>query len=231
MKAFVLRGVTTLLVGASLMISLSCARDQELVSISIVPNQQGFLGPDPSLTAQLRAVGTYIHPPVQKDITDQVTWTSHIPNLVTVTSSGVVFPTGVYACGGAIVAATVNTNKSAGGRSSSGAIITGYANVTVDNLSVPGCPGFQGTSSQPTLTVNFAGGGSGSVGSSPAGLACTSACSANFVANSTVTLTAAPTAPSTFGGWAPGSCDSNPTANSCSVLMSGNRTVTVTFAP
>jgi len=231
MKAFVLRYFMAFVVGASLIASLSCARDQELVSITIVPSDQGFLGPDPTLTAQLRALGTYIHPPVQKDITDQVTWTSHIPSLVNVTSAGVVSPTGIDACGGALVAATVKTNTSSGGRSSSGAIVTGYATITVDNLSVPGCPGFQGTSAQPTLTVNFSGGGTGTVGSQPAGLSCTSACSANFVTNTTVTLTATPTAPSLFGGWAPGSCDSNPTANSCSVLMAGNRTVTVTFTP
>lgn len=231
MKFCVFRCVMTLVVGAFFISSLSCAHDQQLVSITIVPSDQGFLGPDPSLTAQLRALGTYIHPPVQKDITDKVTWTSHIPNLVTVTSAGVVSPTGIYACGGALVSATVNTNTSTGGRSSSGAIVTGYASITVDNLNVPGCPGFQGTAAQPTLTVNFSGGGTGTVGSSPAGLSCTGACSANFVANTTVTLTATPTAPSLFGGWAPGSCDSNPTANSCSVLMTGNRTVTVTFTP
>ena len=41
-------------------------------------------------------------------------------------------------------------------------------------------------------TVNLAGGGSGTVTSSPAGINCGASCNALFLENTTVTLTAAP---------------------------------------
>lgn len=226
MRPSVLRGVGTASLCGFLFALLSCGHDQKLVSITIQPAAQEFLDPNPALNVQLRALGQYIHPPVTKDITNQVTWTSNTPNLVTVSSTGVVAPTGVYVCGGALVSATATTNSSAGNLSSSGAIITGTIVVTVDNLLVQGCPGFQGTPTQPTLTVDFSGAGSGTVSSSPPGLGCASACSANFANGTSVTLTATPATSSTFGAWA--GCDSI-SGSFCTVALTSNRTVTVTF--
>jgi hypothetical protein len=57
----------------------SCARDQQLVTISVIPETEIFgasnipLSADAGLSVQLRA-GRYIHPPVTEDITNQVTW-------------------------------------------------------------------------------------------------------------------------------------------------------------
>lgn len=107
----------------------SCGHDQELVSISIQPTSETFgsattpVIDDKGLSLQLRALGSYIHPPVTKDITNQVIWTSNTPQMVTVNSSGVITATGM-ACGNTIISATVKTNKSSGGISSSGAIVT-----------------------------------------------------------------------------------------------------------
>lgn len=229
MNRFFLRAIGATAIVAFLLAVLSCARDQELVAVSIVPSEQGFLGPDPALTVQLRALGTYVHPSVTKDITDKVVWASNTPDLVSVTPTGLLSPAGNLACGGALVSATVTTNSNAGGRSSTGALVTGYTSVTIDNLVVQGCPGFQGTASQPTLTVDFSGPGTGTVGSNPSGLSCSSACSGNFQLDSTVTLTATPTGSSTTVTWAAGSCDSNPSPTTCTVGMTGNRTVTVIF--
>ena len=114
-----------------------CGHDQELVSIDVEPNTETFgasnipVSADAGASVQLRALGTYIHPPVTKDISDQVTWSSNTPQMVTVNSTGLITATGL-ACGGTIISATVKTNKSAGGISSSGAIVTGTmtANVT-----------------------------------------------------------------------------------------------------
>lgn len=227
MKVLVWRAVRALALCSALFGTFSCTRDQQLVGISIVPSEQTFGAPDPALNVQLRALGRYIHPPVTKDITDRVTWASNSPPVAVVTGTGLLSPAGID-CGGALVSATVQTNSSAGDRTSSGAIITDTIVVTVNDMTVPGCPGFSGSASSPTLTVLFSGTGSGTVNSSPPGLGCSSSCSGNFPAGTSVTLTATPTAPSTFGSWV--GCDSL-AGSSCTVLLNSNRTVTVTFNP
>src|SRR5579863_6404498 len=74
----------------------SCGRSQELVSIQIQPVSETFgasnipVNFDKGLTVQLRALGTYIHPPVTKDITSLVTWASNDIQMMTVDSAGLV---------------------------------------------------------------------------------------------------------------------------------------------
>ncbi|MFA5026886.1 MAG: LamG-like jellyroll fold domain-containing protein, partial [Candidatus Methylomirabilota bacterium] len=69
-----------------------------------------------------------------------------------------------------------------------------------------------------TLTVATAGSGTGTVGADPAG--------SSFAAGTSVTLTAAPGAGSTFAGWS-GACTS--TSGVCTVIMDGDKSVTATF--
>ncbi len=219
MKGFFLRSVGALALVFSLVAMLSCAHDQQLVGITIRPEVENFGSADPTLNVQLRAIGNYIHPPVSKDITDQVIWNSNTPNMVTVTSTGLLSPAG-FACGNALVSATVMTNHSVGNRPSSGAIISSSMTANVACLSTTG----------PILTVNFAGPGSGNVTSSPQGLICTSPtpCSASFVSGTPVILTATPTGTSTFAGWVGGSCDTL-SGTTCTVVLTSNRIATVTF--
>ena len=114
----------------------SCGRDQQLTSITVQPTTETFgaanvpLSVDAGSTAQLTALGSYIHPPVTKDITNQVTWASSNPQVVTVNSAGLITATGL-ACGNSFITATVTTNSSAGSRSSSGAIVTGNMTANV----------------------------------------------------------------------------------------------------
>ena len=201
---------------------LSCGHEQQLTTITIQPDQETFGSADTPVAAnagssvKLRALGSYIHPPVTKDITDQVTWTSNTPDLVTVNSTGLLSATG-FACGNALVSATVKTDHSTGNVSSTGAIVTG--NMTANVV----C--FTGTG--PALTVDFSGDGSGTISSSPPGLGCSAACTANFPTGSTVTITASPAVGSTFGGWA--GCDFV-SGQSCTVgLSNAARTIAVTF--
>jgi hypothetical protein len=129
----------------------SCAHEQQLTSISVQPKTETFgaenipVSANAGSSVQLRALGSYIHPPVTKDITSQVTWNSNTPDMVTVSATGLLTATGL-ACGSALVSATVTTNKSVGDLSSSGAVVTGNmtANVTC----------FTGMG--PTPTVTFA---------------------------------------------------------------------------
>jgi hypothetical protein len=120
-----------------LLVSLSaCGHDQQLVSITVVPGVETFGAPniavelDAGLNVQLRALGSYIHPPVTKDITNQVVWTSNTPQMVMVSSTGLITATG-QACGGTIISATVTTNHSSGAISSSGALVTGSMTANV----------------------------------------------------------------------------------------------------
>src|SRR5579864_2395437 len=131
LSVVILAAVAGLLLGVN-----SCGRSQELVGIQVQPSSETFgasnipVAADAGLSVQLRALGTYIHPPVTKDITSQVTWTSNTPQMVTVNSAGVITVTGA-ACGAALISATVNTNSSSGGISSSGALVTGFMTANV----------------------------------------------------------------------------------------------------
>jgi large repetitive protein len=77
-----------------------------------------------------------------------------------------------------------------------------------------------------TATVSKLGPGSGTVHSSPAGITCGSTCSAQFASGSSVTLTAAAAAGSTFAGWSGGGCSGTGT---CPLTMSTAVSVTATF--
>ena len=221
--------VIALVVVAGSLLTVSCGHSQQLVSIQIQPSVETFGASNIPVPAnagsqvQLRALGTYIHPPVTKDITDQVTWNSNDPQMMTVSSTGLLIATG-GACGGTLVSATVNTNTSEGGLNSNGAIVTGYMTGNVVCYTSTG-----GGSGNPALSVIFAS-GTGSVSSSPMGLGtCTSpgpCISQSFTSGTTVTLTATPTAPSTTATWP--TCPSA-SANVCTVNLSGDTFVTVAF--
>jgi hypothetical protein len=126
-----------------------------------------------------------------------MTWTTSNPAVATVSASGVV--TGV---GQGV--ATIGVSDALGN--------TASTSVTVQGLQ--------------TLSVLRQGDGSGSVTSAPSGIACGTACSAQFNSNSTVTLTATPTANSVFTGWT--GCDAVSGAT-CSVTMTSARGVTAIF--
>jgi Divergent InlB B-repeat domain len=80
---------------------------------------------------------------------------------------------------------------------------------------------------QRTLTVAKRGSGSGTVSSSPAGIACGATCSAGFDLGATVTLSASPGASTQPVQWT--GCDSVNGEGKCVVAMSGARQVTATF--
>lgn len=126
-----------LFLAAFLLSTLSaCGHDQQLESITVIPAVENFgatnipVSLDAQLSVHLRALGSYIHPPVTKDITNQVTWTSNTPDMVTVDATGVATPTG-RACGGTIITATIVTNHSDGAISSTGALVTGSMTANV----------------------------------------------------------------------------------------------------
>lgn len=218
--------------GGLLLVFASCGRDQQLVSIQIQPATETFgdantpVGADAGLQVQLRALGTYIHPPVTKDITSQVTWSSNTPQMMTVDSSGVVTVTG-QACGNTLISATVTSNTSSGGISSKGALVTAYMTGNVVCFGGTGA----GSAAEGSVTLAFQGSGSGTVTSNPSGLSCASSagtCAAIFASGTNITLTANPSG--TFGGWN-GGCDSTAGNGLQCVInnVTSPRAVTATF--
>jgi hypothetical protein len=203
----------------------SCGHQQQLIGINIQPAVQTFgssttpVSANAGSSVQLRALGSYIHPPVTKDITSQVAWASNTPDMVTVNSTGLLTATG-QSCGGSLVSATVTTNNS-GAVPSTGALVTGYMTANVTCFAGSG-----GGGGESTLAVTFQGNGTGTVTSSPLGLSCASSCIGSF-ASGTVTLTAAANNGSTFGSWQ--NCDSPSTNPVCTVNLTTNRVVVVTF--
>jgi hypothetical protein len=212
---------------AFLISTVGCAHHQQLVSISVVPSEATVgattipVSDDAGASVQMRALGSYIHPPVTKDITDQVTWASDTVQVATITPTGLLVATGL-ACGGSIISATVQSNTSSGELYSSGAIVTGQASAAVTCYVPPSTSG-----SQASLSVSIEGVGLGTVTSIPSGIDCTSSCSANFSAGTVINLTATANSGSTFAGWT--GCDSV-VAQTCIInSLSSNQTATVTF--
>lgn len=85
---------------------------------------------------------------------------------------------------------------------------------------------FNTTATTRALSITKAGAGTGTVTSSPSGINCGSACSANYANATSVTLTAAAASGSTFGGW---SGDCSGTGTTCTLSMTAARNVTATF--
>jgi len=225
MRAFRLRKTAVFAIAGALAFAVSCARDQELVSIRVQPGSEDFGAADPSLNVQLKAFGQYLHPPVTKDITNQVVWSTNTPQVAVVSSTGLLSPGGT-SCGNALILATVQTNRG-GGRSSSGALITGQMTANVSCSGGGGIGGGGGGGGGTSiLTVDFAGLGTGTITTNPNGLGCASQCSAAFSTGTTIFITPAPNSGSTFGNWV--GCDSV-SAQVCQLVLNSNRTVTVTF--
>lgn len=196
----------------------SCARSQQLLSISITPSTGGTFGAvDPSLFFQFKAIGTYIHPPQTIDITNQVDWQSDNPQVITITSTGVASPS--QGCGVAQVFAELHQDGND--------IVSNQDSITVNGPAADGCTP---AGPQPTLTVNLT--GSGTAASNPPGIDCQStsaapgSCNSTFTTGTTVTLTGTPTGTSTTVSWS--GCNST-TGNQCIVVVENNITVVGTF--
>jgi hypothetical protein len=209
--------VLSLIVTATVFLSLSsCAYNQHLVSINIPSSGGTFGAADPSLFFDFKAFGTYIHPPQTKDITNLVTWQTDNPQVVLVSSAGVVSPN--LGCGVGDIFATL--------KDGSNEVVSNSVKITVDGPAASGCtpPG-----PQPILTISFAGNGTGTV--TGPGISCSSpsSCSNQFTTGSTITLTASPTGGFSFASWSGCSSTSGGNGSVCTVLLENNLTVTATF--
>jgi len=72
----------------------SCGHHQKLVSLTVSPATALYPTPEAGQVV-FSAIGTYIQPPATKDITNQVKWSTDVPELLSVNNSGRAW------CGGA----------------------------------------------------------------------------------------------------------------------------------
>ena len=95
------------------------------------------------------------------------------------------------------------------------------------SISAVGCGGSSGDAASNTfeLAVTLDGPGSGTVASSPAGIACGSDCTELYPEDTVVTLTASRATGSLFAGWG-GACSGS---DNCAVTMDAARSVTASF--
>jgi len=77
------------------------------------------------------------------------------------------------------------------------------------------------------LTVSLAGSGTGTVASTPSGIACAPTCSASFTPGTSVTLTETSAANSSFAGWSGDGCSGS--NSTCTLTLSASQQVTATF--
>ncbi|MBI3802446.1 MAG: hypothetical protein HY282_01620 [Nitrospirae bacterium] len=77
-----------------------------------------------------------------------------------------------------------------------------------------------------SLSATKSGNGSGTVGSTPAGISCGAICSATFDFGASVTLEATPSAESDFAGWSGAGCSGT---GGCNVTVDAAKSVTATF--
>ena len=211
-------GVGSLFATAVLLLNLaSCAHNRHLVSIQVQPSAGGtFGGVDPSIFFNFKAFGTYIHPPQTVDITDQVNWQSDNPQVVQVSSTGVVSPN--LNCGKADIFATFKDGNNE--------VISNSASVVVNGPANLGCTP---AGPQPILTISFAGTGAGTVTGPGINCSSPSSCSNQFTVGTTIDLTASATGTSIFVKWSGCNSISGTAGEICSVFLQNNATVTATF--
>lgn len=189
----------------------SCARSQKLVGIHVLPGTVTFGGVGAEI--KFKAIGTYIHPPENKDVTSQAQWSIDSQNLVTFNAPGDV--TAISDCGTGNVMASIQEG---------GNDVFGTAFVAAAGVGTTAC-------TQAVLTVTVA--GSGTVTSAPTGINCPSAaCVAPFPLDSTVGLSATPGTGATTVTWSwpsgAAGCSAT-TATTCSVTLNTNQAITATF--
>jgi Bacterial Ig-like domain (group 2)/Divergent InlB B-repeat domain len=191
-------------------VAVSTEPPHDLTSITVIPSSQ----PVTSIgePTQFIAIGTFTTVPITVDITNTVSWQSSDVKVATISSAGL-----------ALANSAGSTTITAIGTSNSGSSIAGTSGLTVG--------GAAGGVVLPQLTVYQVGLGIGTVTSADGVINCTTiggaACTGNFVLGTTVTLTAAPSPGSTFGGWSTNCVpDTEPT---CSIVMNNNEPVGAIF--
>ncbi|MGA9529307.1 MAG: hypothetical protein WBS24_14425 [Terriglobales bacterium] len=205
----------------------SCGHNQKLVSLTVTPATAVY----PSPTAgpvDFTATGTYIHPPETKDLTGEVTWSTDVTELLTLSYLGAGMGEAIAPANGNCGIAGVWASAPEGTGGSSNIVVSQVSTVTVNNTENPLCPG--GSTSAGELVLTPAGTGTGTVTSSPPGISCPgTACGYPFTPpDNVVTLTAGAASGSTFVQYSSTCTTSTTNSNQCTVTVPPGGTVNVT---
>jgi hypothetical protein len=103
----------------------SCGHDQKLISVTVTPSGANITGT--GVEVDFKALGTYIHPPENKDITNSVVWASAAPEVVSIVSNTGVAKSGSVCGTNITITATAYSNP----QNKSGSVVVGTAAVSV----------------------------------------------------------------------------------------------------
>jgi hypothetical protein len=173
-------------------------------------------------TTQFIALGNLAGGIATQNLTNSVAWSSSDVAVATIDQNGLA--TAVAAN----ITSSVVTTITAIGSTSTGSLITATATLTA----LPA----GGSVILPTLAVYEVGTGTGIVTSSPGTIVCGSSapgaeCTGNYPLGTVVTLTAAPSSNSVFGGWSKTCVQSTSNPLQCNVTMGNNEPVGAVFNP
>jgi len=190
-------------------------------SLAIIPALGAATAGRVGETTQFLAFGTLGNGTALQDLTSQVRWVSSDVGVATINQAGLA--TAVSTANG-----SNTTTITAIATTSTGSALSQTSSLTVAPTT--------GSVALPTLALYKVGIGAGTVTSTPAGVSCgpQATCTGNFPLGTSVTLTAAPDAGSSFGGWSsncvPASPNSPTAPNlSCTVVMGNNTSVGAIF--
>jgi hypothetical protein len=125
-----------LVVAIVLAFPLGCGHPTTMVGLTVTPTTAGVVGEGVAGQIQFKALGQFVHPTETRDVTNQVAWSSAIPNVVTVNQQGLA--TSGLACGVSTITATAGEPLI--GNVGTGAIVTATASFTVANPANTSCP-------------------------------------------------------------------------------------------
>ena len=134
--------IAALFVAAIALLNLSsCARSQKLDAITVSPQGTTITlgGFGEQVGVQFTALGSYIHPPENRDITASAVWSTDSPDIIAVDPAhpGLVTTTG-QGCGTNLgVTASVYSDP---GNPSAGSVVIGRSSISVTFGTGNGCP-------------------------------------------------------------------------------------------
>jgi len=125
-----------LLLAVVIAFPLGCGHPTTMVALTVTPSTAGVVGVGGGGQIQFKATGQFVNPSEFVDVTNQVAWSSLVPQVVMVNAQGLA--TSGLACGTSVITATASEPLI--GNVGVGAIVTGTASFTVADPTNPACP-------------------------------------------------------------------------------------------